>query len=116
MSFHFTGDLPNPGVEPGSPELQADSLPSGPPRSPQEIKDSNHKNRITFEVNLTHKLSVISGNWTSLELVKAFPVFPAKPETQSKILSPFSQRSGQNTNTTEKGNTWMHLWDLQERL
>ena len=25
------GDLPNPGIEPGSPELQADSLPSEPP-------------------------------------------------------------------------------------
>ena len=25
------GDLPNPGIEPGSPALQADSLPSGPP-------------------------------------------------------------------------------------
>ena len=25
------GDLPNPGIEPRSPELQADSLPSEPP-------------------------------------------------------------------------------------
>ena len=25
------GDLPNPGIEPGSPALQADSLPSEPP-------------------------------------------------------------------------------------
>ena len=72
------GDLPNPGAEPGSPALQAGSLPSGPPGSPQEVKDSNHKYRISFEVNLTHKLSVISGNWTSLELVKAFPVLLGK--------------------------------------
>ena len=28
------GDLPNPGVEPGSPELQADALPSEPPGKP----------------------------------------------------------------------------------
>ena len=27
-------DLPNPGTEPGSPALQADSLPSKPPRKP----------------------------------------------------------------------------------
>ena len=26
------GDLPNPGIEPGSPALQADSLPSEPPK------------------------------------------------------------------------------------
>ena len=28
LSFPFPGDLPNPGIEPGSPALQADSLPS----------------------------------------------------------------------------------------
>ena len=28
--FPSPGDLPNPGVEPGSPELQVDSLPSEP--------------------------------------------------------------------------------------
>ena len=27
-------DLPNPGIKPGSPALQADSLPSGPPGKP----------------------------------------------------------------------------------
>ena len=26
----FSGDLPNPGIEPGSPALQTDALPSGP--------------------------------------------------------------------------------------
>ena len=30
----FSRDLPNPGIEPGSPALQADSLPSGPPGKP----------------------------------------------------------------------------------
>ena len=28
------GDLPHPGIKPGSPALQADSLPSEPPRKP----------------------------------------------------------------------------------
>ena len=28
------GDLPNPGIKPKSPALQADSLPSGPPGKP----------------------------------------------------------------------------------
>ena len=31
MPFPSPGDLPNPGIEPGSPALQADSLPSEPP-------------------------------------------------------------------------------------
>ena len=29
LPFPFPGDLPDPGIEPGSPALQADSLPSG---------------------------------------------------------------------------------------
>ena len=32
--FPSTVDLPNPGIEPGSPALQADSLPSEPPGKP----------------------------------------------------------------------------------
>ena len=31
LSFPSPGDLPNPGIEPGSPPLQADALPSEPP-------------------------------------------------------------------------------------
>ena len=32
--FPSPGDLPNPGIEPGSPTLQADALPSEPPGKP----------------------------------------------------------------------------------
>ena len=31
LPFPSSGDLPNPGIEPGSPALQADSLQSEPP-------------------------------------------------------------------------------------
>ena len=31
LPFPSLGDLPDPGIEPGSPALQADSLPSEPP-------------------------------------------------------------------------------------
>ena len=31
LLFPSPGDLPNPGIEPGSPALQADTLPSEPP-------------------------------------------------------------------------------------
>ena len=34
LPFLSPGDLPNPGIEPRSPSLQADSLPSEPPRKP----------------------------------------------------------------------------------
>ena len=32
--FPSPGDLPNSGIEPGSPALQADTLPSKPPGKP----------------------------------------------------------------------------------
>ena len=31
LPFPSTGDLPNPGIKPGSPTLQADALQSEPP-------------------------------------------------------------------------------------
>ena len=31
LSFPSPGDLPNPGIESGSPALQTDSLPAEPP-------------------------------------------------------------------------------------
>ena len=34
LPFPPPGDLPNPGIEPGSPALKADSLPSEPPGKP----------------------------------------------------------------------------------
>ena len=34
LPFPSPGDLPDPGIEPWSPSLQADSLPSEPPGKP----------------------------------------------------------------------------------
>ena len=31
LTFLSSGDLPDPGIKPGSPALQADTLPSEPP-------------------------------------------------------------------------------------
>ena len=36
LPFPFPGDLPDSGIEPGSPTLQADSSPSEPPGKPLE--------------------------------------------------------------------------------
>ena len=40
LPFPSPGDLPDPGIEPGSPALQTDALPSEPPGSLIDIKDS----------------------------------------------------------------------------
>ena len=34
LPFPSSGDLPHPGIEPGSSALQADALPSEPPGKP----------------------------------------------------------------------------------
>ena len=34
LPFPSPGELPNPGIEPGSPTFQADTLPSEPPGKP----------------------------------------------------------------------------------
>ena len=38
VAFPFSGDLPNPGMEPRSPALQADSLPAEPPGKPLSLR------------------------------------------------------------------------------
>ena len=38
VPFPSPGDLPNPGIKPRSPALQADSLPSEPPGKPPKVK------------------------------------------------------------------------------
>ena len=42
VSISFSRDLPDPGIEPRSPALQADALPSEPPgkpKTPREVPD-----------------------------------------------------------------------------
>ena len=44
LPFPSPGDLPNPGIEPGSPVLQADALPSEPPgKSTREVTRRSQK-------------------------------------------------------------------------
>ena len=40
LPFPSPGDLPHPGIEPGSPAVRADALPFEPPR--QHIKKQRH--------------------------------------------------------------------------
>ena len=52
VAFPFSRDLPNPGIEPRSPALQADSLPAEPQGKPfQTVKDFNTFLRITERID-----------------------------------------------------------------
>ena len=46
LPFTFPGDLPDPGIEPGSPSLQADSLPSSHQESPSTLTPT-HTNKMS---------------------------------------------------------------------
>ena len=45
------GDLPNPGIEPGSPALQADALPSEPPGALQSGSNNIYFKGLLWELN-----------------------------------------------------------------
>ena len=44
LPFPSPGDLPDPGIEPGSPALQADALTSQPPGKPHMYKEPSKLN------------------------------------------------------------------------
>ena len=59
--FPSPGDLPNPDIEPGSPALQADSLPSEPGEAPWVIREA-HGSRATREApSLPYFLFTLQG-------------------------------------------------------
>ena len=46
LPFPSPGDHPNPGIEPGSPALEADTLTSEPPGKPQRKDNQLHNNSV----------------------------------------------------------------------
>ena len=52
LSFPSPGDLPNPGIEPRSPALEADALTSEPPGKPSE----EEKTEDTLPVSIAQEV------------------------------------------------------------
>ena len=46
--FPSPGDLPNPGIKPRSPALQADFLPAEPQGNPQSTLGSGHGTKCAY--------------------------------------------------------------------
>ena len=62
LPFPSPGDLPDPAMEPGSPALQADSLPLEPPRKPSRSNCScDWKNCTTWKLRIMFYLVVFWG-------------------------------------------------------
>ena len=64
--FPSPGDVPDPGIEPGSPALQAASLPSEP-RSNHKGRDKKGKNK---EVTNFQKKKFFNGKSPFLPIIK----------------------------------------------
>ena len=58
LPFPPSGDLSNPGIEPRSPEVQADSLPAEPPGKPKntEVGSNPFSKGIFLTQGLNHHL------------------------------------------------------------
>ena len=63
------GDLPDPGIEPGSPSLQADSLPSEPPGK-HIIGHSPKKTLKKFKKRFVYGLRYLDYNAMELNINK----------------------------------------------
>ena len=62
IPFSSPGDLPDPGIEPGSPVLQADSLPSEPPGK----LTGNESPSLFPQVPLVEFLASFKGNQSGI--------------------------------------------------
>ena len=62
LLFPSPGDLPNPGIEPRSPALQADALPSEPPGKTQNVHTPPQISKETEEKVKGNKF-LLWANW-----------------------------------------------------
>ena len=56
LPFSSPGDLTDPGIEPGSPASQADSLPAEPPGKPFQFKGGTKQRHTGNKANYGHSL------------------------------------------------------------
>ena len=106
LPFPSPGDLPNPGIEPGSPALQTDALPSEPPGKPwwqgqrhEERKCRTHEELPRNRKNCQKENSFLEdGNKTDqLELKHKHPAWTPKWMTEFKFFkTPELQVSAKN--------------------
>ena len=67
MLFPSPGDLPNPGIEPRSPALQADALPSEPPGKVTVYRVAKSQDRSN-PVHIDARLFVVCGSFAPVRV------------------------------------------------
>ena len=105
VAFPFSGDLPNPGMEPRSPALQADSLPAEPQGSPGSRLGAANSNTLKKKTGhdefspvrriLQEKLVSESGFWSvsvrqsiqqpRIGFLLSFPLYTHSVTTTSQV-------------------------------
>ena len=55
LPFPSPGDLPDPGIKPGSPALEADALTSEPPGKPTKGRKTIYNGKL-FKINILRKV------------------------------------------------------------
>ena len=112
LPYLSPGDLPNPGIEPGCPPLQADSLTPEPPgkskKTPYSKHDLvlNHFSCVQFFVTLwtvAHQLlcpwdSPAKSNWSGLP-------FPSPGDLPNPVIEPRSPALQADALTSEPPGT-----------
>ena len=92
VAFPFSGDLPNPGIEPRSHALQADSLPAEPQGKPKNIGVGSLS--VLQQIFLTQEL-----NWGLLHCRQilyqlSYQGSPQKDERGPDLAVPLSTLGG----------------------
>ena len=69
VAIPFSREIPNPGIEPQSPKLQADSLPSEAPGGYKQQTFLSHssrgwKSKVKMPANLGSDGGLLPGSWT----------------------------------------------------
>ena len=78
MPFLSPGDLPNPGIEPGSPALLADSLTSEPPVQFSSVQSLSRVRLFVTPRTAARQASLsIANSWSLLKLMSTESVMPS---------------------------------------
>ena len=92
LLFPSPGDLPDPGIEPTSPTLQADTLPSEPPGKfslleRKLLKSSlNQENTFVDEINIRYSIASIGYKSSTWKLEKGQWGIQNCPLQQAEVL------------------------------
>ena len=70
LPFASPGDLPNPGIEPGSPAVQADSLPAELWGKPQRVYGWLHFSLLPSLIAIVQKLNEVSPRAKTVRITK----------------------------------------------